>query len=493
MFSCPTLVLFKSPNQKPFSFLSWEGDLSAFVRRTDWLPVFVIFGLTIWSVLAIYSTNSLNVPDFFAQEFPRKQLVFVGIGWVAYWAISVVEPALLERYAWWIYFFGIALLLPLAACALLHMDVRPFIEARFGARRWIFLPGFSVQPSELVKTTTLILVSCMVGRGIVLERLFKPERLVANVVLAILKLRVWRVFAAPLRPFVPLVIRMGWVVALPFGLIFLQPDLGSALIYIPMAFALLLIAGIPLRFFAILALAALPGTALLTVDMAAYGRALQQYQDFPPPNAKSDPAEGIRATYQGLLPIRNYHRERIMTLVAPRLIDPSGRGKEWQPRQARMAVARGGFSGQGFQNGTLVRLDWLPSAAAHNDFLFSCIAEESGFIGGCSIVGLLGLLVTLALRTAARARNKFGACIAVGVAVFAAVHVFVNIGMNIGLMPVTGVSLPFLSYGGSFILSCFLLFGMAQSVHRNSQPLVVEEKDATELKASSQLSARAPV
>ncbi|MDR2845085.1 MAG: rod shape-determining protein RodA [Puniceicoccales bacterium] len=476
------------------SFLNWEGELGAFFRRTDWLTPLILLGLTTWSVLAIYSTNSLKVPDFFAQEFARKQLLYVAVSWVAYWGIALLDVKVFERFAWWLYVGGIALLLPVAACAVLGVDIGSFIPNRFGARRWIVLSSFSIQPGEFAKISTLILLALMAGHGVSYDRLSWVERKLVNISRELLCLRFWRNMNAPLVSSLPLLVRAGWLVGLPFGLIFVQPDLGSALTYIPMAFALLLIANIPLRFFAFLAVLTLPFAAVLATDMVQYGRALQTYQmERPAEAAGTDPAEAIRKTHNGLLPIRNYHRERIMTLFAPQLIDPNGNGKNWQPTQARMAVARGELSGQGFQQGTLVRLGWLPETAAHNDFLFSCISEESGFIGGCSIIGLFGLLIALALRTAAGARDKFGTCLAIGVIVFAAVHVVVNVGMNIGLMPVTGVSLPFLSYGGSFILSCFLLFGMVQSVHRSSRPFAVRDTQPAGLSVPTQLSRRAPV
>ncbi|MDR2862886.1 MAG: FtsW/RodA/SpoVE family cell cycle protein [Puniceicoccales bacterium] len=453
------------------SFLNWEGNMESFSRRTDWVIPGIIFVLTVWSILAIFSTNSARVPDFFDQEFPKKQMFYIGAGWVAYWLVALTEPKVYARFAWWIYAFGILLLLPVALCALLNHDLGSFIVSRFGARRWLTLPFFSIQPAEFAKISTLILLAFAAGRGVAMEQLVWPERKCAGFLRFFFRLRLWRELCSPIIPFLPLLVRTGWIAALPFGLIYVQPDLGSALTYIPMAFVLLFIANVPLRFFAFIGVLMLPVVAVLTADMVQYGRALRTFQQEHPGYA--DPAEGIRQTYRGLLPIRNYHRERIMTLFAQQLIDPRRIGKSWQLRQALMAVAMGGLTGQGFQQGAQARLGWLPVTAAHNDFLFSCIAEESGFIGGFVIIGLFGLLTSLALRIAARARERFGVCLVIGAAVFIAEHVVINIGMNIGIMPVTGVSLPFLSYGGSFILSCFLLFGLVQSVHRDSRPLIV--------------------
>ena len=116
------------------------------------------------------------------------------------------------------------------------------------------------------------------------------------------------------------------------------------------------------------------------------------------------------------------------------------------------------------------KLGYLPTAVAHNDFIFAVIAEESGLLGGGLAIGMLGLVVFGCLRVAAKSADRFGAMLAVGVSVLLMTHIFINIGMTIGITPITGLPLPFLSYGGSFMVVCFLMLGMVQSVfrHRNS-------------------------
>jgi len=131
-------------------------------------------------------------------------------------------------------------------------------------------------------------------------------------------------------------------------------------------------------------------------------------------------------------------------------------------------VSRGGLNGQGIEQGTQARNGYLPEAAAHNDFIFSGMAEEIGFRGSALVVVAFVLLFWRVVRTAALATDRFGCLLSIGAAVVLGTHVVVNIGMNLDLMPVTGVPLPFLSYGGSFVLSCFLLLGLVQSVHRHS-------------------------
>jgi rod shape determining protein RodA len=113
------------------------------------------------------------------------------------------------------------------------------------------------------------------------------------------------------------------------------------------------------------------------------------------------------------------------------------------------------------------KLGYLPSAVAHNDFIFAVLAEESGFVGGIIASGAYSLLIFGCIKVASKASDRFGAMLAVGISVLLMTHVFINIGMTIGITPITGLPLPFLSYGGSFLISCFILLGLVQSVYRH--------------------------
>jgi len=148
------------------------------------------------------------------------------------------------------------------------------------------------------------------------------------------------------------------------------------------------------------------------------------------------------------------------------VVDPSGTGASWNANQAKISAATGGATGKGLFQGTQAQLGYLPQAVAHNDFIFSVIAEETGFLGSAFVVGLFCLMVANGIRIAGLARDRFGMQLAIGVSVLFLVHFFINIGMTIGITPITGLPLPFLSYGGSFVLSCFILQGLVQSVYR---------------------------
>ena len=132
----------------------------------------------------------------------------------------------------------------------------------------------------------------------------------------------------------------------------------------------------------------------------------------------------------------------------------------------RISTATGGLTGKGFLQGTQSQLGYLPKAVAHNDFIFSVIAEETGFIGSSFVIGLFSLIIANSIRISGMAKDSFGSQLAIGISVLFLVHFFINIGMAIGITPITGLPLPFLSYGGSFVLSCFILQGIIQSIYR---------------------------
>jgi len=414
----------------------WWDNFANFAWRTDWTQVVIILFLSGLGVVAIQSAGSARESNFY-----RSQIVFVAIGWLAYWAVSALDYRLIQRYARRIYLGCLAILLPVSLCALLHRDLGSFIRSINGARRWMDFGLFSIQPSEFAKIGVLVFLAAMLARSPIGS--FRGT---------------WRT--------------VFWCLgaaAVPFVLIFVQPDLGSALIYLPLSFILLFVAGLTYRFFLVAGAAAFLLVGVVALDMREYAAKIDQYAKANP-NAK-DPARAVRGEHEAeawFFLLKDYQRERILSFVAPEVIDPKGLGVTWNVNQAVIAVGRGGFRGQGIGNGTQARFGYLPEAAAHNDFLFSGMAEEIGFTGGLLVIGAFVLLFWRVVRTAARAADRFGSLLAIGAAVVLGTHVVVNIGMNINLMPVTGVPLPFLSYGGSFVLSCFLLLGLVQSVHRHS-------------------------
>ena len=418
------------------SAAAWWDKFANFSWRTDWTQVVLILVLSSLGVVAIYSAGSSRM-----ATYHRSQMVFIGLGWVAYWAVAAIDYRLVQRHASRIYFVSIGLLVPLAVCAMLGQNLGSFIRTVNGARRWMDFGPFSLQPSEFAKIGTLVFIASLLSRLPIGS--FKAT---------------W-----------PTVLRVLLVAGVPFVLIFKQPDLGSALIYLPLSFLLLYVAGLTSRFFVVTGLTSLLLVGAVALDLSEYSHRVVEYSQRNPEDR--NPAGAVRGQHEAqawFFLLKDYQRERIMSFAAPSVIDPKGLGVTWNVRQAVIAVGRGGMAGQGIGNGTQARFGYLPEAAAHNDFIFSGMAEEIGFAGGFLVIGAFLLLFWRVVRTAARAVDRFGSLLAIGAAVVLGTHVVINVGMNIDLMPVTGVPLPFLSYGGSFVLSCFLLLGLVQSVHRHS-------------------------
>jgi rod shape determining protein RodA len=161
------------------------------------------------------------------------------------------------------------------------------------------------------------------------------------------------------------------------------------------------------------------------------------------------------------LRLRTYQKARLTVFLDPDR-DPLGAG--WNLNQSLIAVGSGGATGKGYLQGTQNSLGYLPRTVSPNDFLFSVIAEEKGFIGSVGVIGLFAVILFCGLRIAANARDRLGTLLATGIVVLLFFHVFINIGMTIGLMPVKGLPLPLLSYGGSFVLATMTALGLLQNV-----------------------------
>ena len=389
--------------------------------RFDWLSPLCILLLCAVGLLFIYSAQYTS-----GDSDWKKQIFWITIGAGLYGTISLMNYKIFLQYAHFIYAAGILGLL-------LATPVSPISVEMMGARRWIDVGITVVQPTEGAKIGTLIMAASILARSRI--------GTVQDSLLTLAKVAV--------------------VFLLPMGLIFLQPDLGSSLVFPPIAFALLYVSRLSEKFFlSAFALFAVAVTAV-GIDMYGYSQHLEAVRA-----AKAADREAIVEDYRSLLPIHDYQRNRILTFVAPDVVDPEGTGASWNAKQAKISAATGGATGKGLFKGTQAQLGYLPQAVAHNDFIFSVIAEETGFLGSAFVVGLFCLMVSNGIRIAGHAKDRFGMQLAVGVSVLFLVHFFINIGMTIGITPITGLPLPFLSYGGSFVLSCFILQGLVQSVYR---------------------------
>jgi rod shape determining protein RodA len=356
----------------------------------------------------------------------KRQLFWIVIGSGTYATISAINYKIFLQYAHYIYIIGIVGLL-------LTSQYSPISYEDMGARRWVDLGFTRVQPTEGAKIGTLIMACSLLARSEV----------------------------GTFRDSITVLVKVAGVFLLPMLLIFLQPDLGSSLVFPPMIFALLYISRLSEKFFLIAFAVFAVAVTALGLDIYGYSKHLEAVRAA---EISGEPA--LVENYQSLLPIHNYQRNRILTFVAPDVVDPNGTGASWNAKQAKISAATGGATGKGLFKGTQAQLGYLPQAVAHNDFIFSVIAEETGFLGSAFVVGLFCLMVANGIRIAGLARDRFGMQLAVGASILFLVHFFINIGMTIGITPITGLPLPFLSYGGSFVLSCFILQGLIQSVYR---------------------------
>lgn len=385
----------------------------------------------------IYSSGTFRGSDEW-----EKQIFFLLVGASAYCVVAAIPYKFYRDWSNWLYILGVALLIPIAVCALMKMNLGNFIHSVNGARRWYFIGSFGLQPSEFAKITTLVMMAKLLS--------LKP--------LGTFK-ESWR-----------WVLKAAIVAGIPWFLIVVEPDLGSSIVYVPLSLALLWLAGLTRKFFWVIGAAGALLISIVSVDIYFYRERIVTYYQEQGERPR-DPARDIRGQYQAVswVPLKDYQRERLLSFVDPNTIDPKGIGSSWNVRQALISVGKGGVTGTGFNKGMQAKLGYLPELAAHNDFLFSVLAEEYGFAGCAGLILLYLLMVGRALQIALRVRDTFASLLAVGIAVVLMVHVLINVGMNIGLMPVTGLSLPFLSYGGSFVLSCFILLGLLQSVHSHSR------------------------
>lgn len=386
-------------------------------RWDPWTPL-ALAALSLMGVFFIYSAQLSQA----ANDWP-KQLVWLFGGSCIYLAVSLVDYRLWLSVWHWFY---------LGCMLLLILVLLPGVgDEQFGAQRWLDLGFFKLQPSEPAKVAVLFVTASLLTRA---------------------KL-------GSIRQSLGTLGKLALAAGVPMLLILLQPDLKSAIVLPPMVFSMLYVSRLSTRFFAGALGAFLVLVSIIAWDTVAYVNYMRE-------NNLDFMRDKGRYQERSWVPFKDYQRNRILTFAAPDVIDPTGTKDAWNLNQSLISVGSGGLAGKGWTQGTQAQLGYLPPAVSHNDFIFSVIAEEKGFLGSLTVLGLFGIVLINGIRIAGLARDRFGTLLAVGVTVLFAVHVFVNIAMTIGLVPITGIPLPFISYGGSFVLSCCLLQGLVQSVYR---------------------------
>jgi len=398
------------------------AELLQFVKlstreRLDWITPVCIAILATMGVFFIYSAQLATEAHQWAQ-----QLVWLALGAVVYAATSLLDYRVWLKYSHFVYLLALLLLVAVLVPGL-------GTTHGMGARRWIDLGPAAFQPSEFAKIAVLFATAALLTGS---------------------KL-------GTVRDSLEVLVKLALAVGLPMLLIIAEPDLGSALVIAPMVFSMLYVSNLSLRFFA----GAL-GVFGLLVGIVSLD--VWRYANYMEENGLDFSRDRGAYESHSLLPLKDYQRNRVLAFALPDRVDPMGIG--WNSRQSLISVGSGGFTGKGWGEGTQAKLGYLPRAVAHNDFIFSVIAEEKGFLGSIAVIGLFAVVLWNGVRIAGLARDRFGMLLAIGVTALLAVHIFVNIAMTIGLVPVKGIPLPFISYGGTFVLSCCLLQGLVQSVYR---------------------------
>jgi rod shape determining protein RodA len=397
-------------------------------RALDRVLLATLAALLVIGLMAVYSATVGETGSLW-----QKQAVYASIGLVFMAGIYIVPPRLIYAAAY-----------PLYALSLLPL-LYIIVFKGGSVERWIALPGgFNLQPSELTKIALLLAMARFLS--------FQPVSL-----------------ALPRTLVMPF-----FLFAVPFVLVLLQPNLSTALSFVAMALMMAFFAGLSVRdvFF----LAAPLFSVILTFNNYAWAglfiilivvmwrtrAGLRSVIFWLTVNI----ASGYAAIFVWNKILFAHQRDRILTFVDPQM-DPQGSG--YQVLQSKVAIGSGGLFGKGYLNGTQTNLSFLPEE--HTDFIFSVIGEQFGFIGCVVVLGLFFLLLQRILGVAVDTRSRFTALVAVGVTGILSFHVIVNVSMTMGMMPVTGLPLPFLSYGGSFLISCLIMLGILLNLRAHGEYL----------------------
>ena len=364
------------------------------LAHMDWTLSIAAVALVAFSVFTLAQATRNDVPGS-PNYYVDRQAIYGILGLIGMFALSRIDYSRFRELRVGIYTF---------LCASVAL-VFVFGFAARGSRRAFELPFFSFQPSELGK---LLLVLALAGFVIDGARRGSPrQRTVRYLVLGLA----------------------------PAGLVFLQPDLGTSLVFVAATLAVMYFGGVPWTHFAVIG-AALVAVVSLVLVVA--------------------PAVGVPI-------LKGYQEQRLTSFLHP---NEESASAGYQQNQGVIAIGSGGTTGRG-DHATQTRLDFVPERST--DFIFAVIGERYGFMGAAFVLSLYALLFWRALRIVTLSKNSYGILVAGGIAVSLLFQVFVNVGMNLGIMPITGIPLPLMSYGGSSVLATFLAVGVLQSINIQAQ------------------------
>jgi len=359
--------------------------------RLDWLLLGAVAGLVALSLVVIDGATRGDVAGS-PHYYTVRQAGACAVGLLLMLLVSRVDYSRLREWKYGVY---AAMLAPILLVLVLGGLTR-------GSKRWITLPFFQYQPSEIGKLLLVLALSAfVVDRS---RRLGERETTTRTLLLALV----------------------------PAMLVFIQPDLGSGMVYLVIALAVLYVAGTSWRhFLGLFVLGAVALTLVLTLAPAA-----------------------------GVTVVKQYQIDRLTAFLHPSQ-NPASQG--YQQEQSQIAIGSGQRTGRGETNDTQTRLNFLPES--HTDFIFAVVGERFGFVGAALVLSLYALMIWRGLRILTLAKNLYGTLVAGGIVAMLLFQVVVNAGMSVGVMPITGVPLPLMSYGPSSVLTTFLAAGILQSIY----------------------------
>lgn len=404
------------------------------IGRLDWVTLLIYFALVMIGWFSIFSAkyNEMHPSIFdFSMEY-GKQLMWIGIALMAGFIVLLIDAKFFNAFSLWIYFFFLAAL----------VVVLVYGKATKGATSWIEFGPVKFQPSEFAKMGTALALAGYLGR-LDVDLRKRKDQIVS--------------FA---------------LIGMPMALVLLQNDTGSALVFLSFIFVLyreglpyagfLMLAGVAAALLFVFTLVwsqkvmyfILGALLLLTLLFLFLNRRRNAYI---PVVIGFAMAFGMvfSVDYAFNHVLQDHQQKRILVLLG-QIDDPKGVG--YNVYQSKIAIGSGGFSGKGFLQGTQTKYDFVPEQ--HTDFIFCTIGEEGGFIGTAAVVTLYIALLLRIIVLAERQRSTFSRVYGYGIAGIFFVHVAINIGMTIGLMPVIGIPLPFLSYGGSSMLAFTIMLAI---------------------------------
>jgi rod shape determining protein RodA len=353
------------------------------LKNLDYFMLFSAICLLIGGWFVLYSASSQQRMST-GIDFTQKQFTWIAIAVFVFFICLIIDYHFFINASFVIYAIVMILLLLVIAIG----------GAKYGAKRWISVGGFTLQPSEIAKL---------------------------GVILAVVKYLVWDIEN---RKTFRYIFWTGVIIIFPLYLIYKQPDLGTTLVFIPAVFAVLFVAGMR-WFYVIFAFI----STLVAMPLA---------WNF----------------------LRPYQKARVITFLNPEN-DPLGTG--YSVIQSKIAIGSGGIIGKGWLGGTQNRLNFIPER--HTDFIFSVVGEEWGFLGAFFIIVLFFMIAASGFNVARKAPDVSGKFLAIGLVTMFTVQTSVNLGMTIGLLPVTGIPLPFMSYGGTSLVVTMAMMGLLQNIY----------------------------